>query len=79
MEQPGLSGRHRDRDGEISKKHGNTLVGSLRKIYGKRFAPGFGDEAKLTDVLEILDEQSLSVLVHDHEHGHLEGKIAAEP
>jgi hypothetical protein len=25
--------RHRNKDGEISRKHGNTLVGTLRKIY----------------------------------------------
>lgn len=25
MNQPGLDGRHRDKDGEIDKKHGNTL------------------------------------------------------
>jgi hypothetical protein len=26
--------RHRDKDGEISRKHGNTLIGTLRKHYG---------------------------------------------
>jgi hypothetical protein len=29
--QPGLDGRHRDADGEISKKHGNTLIMTLRE------------------------------------------------
>jgi hypothetical protein len=28
--------RHRDKNGEISRKHGNTLVGTLRKTYGPR-------------------------------------------
>jgi hypothetical protein len=32
--QPGLDGRHRDADGEISKKHGNTLISTLRAKYG---------------------------------------------
>jgi hypothetical protein len=32
--QPGLDGRHRDKDGEISKKHGNTLISTLRETYG---------------------------------------------
>ena len=32
MDQPGLHGRHRDRNGELSRKHGNTLVRTLRKI-----------------------------------------------
>ena len=40
MKEPGLDSRHRDKNGEISKKHGNTLVSSLRKIYGATFAAG---------------------------------------
>ncbi len=75
MEQPGLHQRHRDRNGEISRKHGNTLIGTLRKAYGPAFAEGFGDRDKLEDVLQTLDEKSLSQLVHDHEHGALEAKI----
>jgi hypothetical protein len=76
MQQPGLHGRHRDKNGEISRKHGNTLMRTLRKIYGAHFAPGCGDMEKLSDVLHKLDEPSLSALVHDHEGGHLENKIA---
>ena len=40
MEEPGLENPHRDKNGEISKKHGNTLVFTLRQIYGQGFAPG---------------------------------------
>ena len=76
MQQPGLHGRHRDKNGEISRKHGNTLVSTLRKIYGPSFAPGAAPHEKLSDVLAEVDEPSLSKLVHDHEHGHLERKIA---
>ena len=76
MQQPGLHGRHRDRNGEISRKHGNTLVHTLRRLYGAQFAPGCSETDKLSDVLHKLDEPSLSALVHDHEHGHLESKIA---
>ncbi|MBV9827695.1 MAG: hypothetical protein JO001_18845 [Alphaproteobacteria bacterium] len=76
MQQPGLHNRHRDKNGEISKKHGNTLVRTLRKIYGAHFAQGEPDTAKLSDVLQTIDAPSLSALVHDHEHGHLESKIA---
>jgi hypothetical protein len=43
----GLDGRHRDKNGEISRKHGNTLIGTLRKIYGTSFAAGQSDEASL--------------------------------
>jgi hypothetical protein len=71
----GLDGRHRDKSGEISRKHGNTLVGTLRKIYGPSFAVGKSDDAKLSDVLSDLHEQSLSQLVSDHGAGHLEDKV----
>lgn len=76
MQQPGLNDRHRNKDGEVSRKHGNTLVRTLRRIYGAQFAASEPETAKLSEVLEELDEPSLSALVHDHEHGHLESKIA---
>jgi hypothetical protein len=28
--------RHRDKSGEISRKHGNTLIRTLRKTYADR-------------------------------------------
>lgn len=77
MEQPGLNGRHRNRDGEISRKHGNTLVGTLRRIYGPSFAAGAQDHETLSEVLADMDEPSLTRLVHDHERGELHAKIAA--
>jgi hypothetical protein len=72
---PGLDNRHRDKNGAISKKHGNTLVGTLRKIYGSTFAAGQPATAKLSDVLEYLNETSLSQLVHDHGNGKLDHKL----
>ncbi len=75
MKEPGLDHRHRDKNGQISKKHGNTLVRTLRKIYGANFAPGFRDDAKLEDVLATLDDHSLSQLILDHQDNELEGKI----
>ena len=71
----GLDGRHRDKDGGISKKHGNTLVGTLRKIYGKGFAAGYPDATQLSEVLLQLNETSLSQLRRDHDTGHLGHKI----
>jgi hypothetical protein len=65
MKQPGLDGRHRDQDGEISRKHGNTLVSTLRQTYGKNFAPGIDGSVKLSSVLRQLDEPSLSQLARD--------------
>jgi hypothetical protein len=63
MKQPGLDHRHRDKNGEISKKHGNTLISTLRKEHGDNFAPGISGTAKLSEVLEKLDEPSLSKLI----------------
>ncbi|MGO9135332.1 MAG: hypothetical protein ACLP8A_14975 [Methylovirgula sp.] len=76
MKEPGLDHRHRDKDGEISRKHGNTHVGTLREHYGASFAPDFKDTDTLAHVLAKLDEPSLSKLVKDHEAGHLAGHIA---
>lgn len=71
MKQPGLDDRHRDKHGEISRKHGNTLIGTLRKTYGKNFAADASDDEKLSDVLHRLDEHSLSQLRRDHDAGRL--------
>jgi hypothetical protein len=72
---PRLDGRHRDKNGEISKNHGNTLVGTLRQIYGSNFAKGHGDKEKLSDVLSKLDENALSKLARDHREGILRQKV----
>jgi hypothetical protein len=40
---------HRDKNGEISRKHGYTLIRTLRKTYGPGFAGGCADDAKLSD------------------------------
>ena len=63
--QTGLDGRHRDKNGEIGKKHGNTLISTLRQTYGAGFAPGRSGDEKLSDVLHDLDEPSLTHLIHD--------------
>ena len=63
--------RHRDKNGQMSRKHGNTLIGTLRKHYGRDFAYGCADSDKLSDVLHKLDEPSLSKLVRDEEAGNL--------
>jgi hypothetical protein len=75
MEEPGLDQRHRDKNGEIARKHGDKLIATLRRIYGRGFAPGCGDHEKLSDVLRRMNEHSLSLLVHDHHRGELDGKI----
>ena len=64
--------RHRDKNGEMSRKHGNTLIRTLRKHYGKDLAVGCADDEMLSDVLHKVDEPSLSKLIRDHEAGKLE-------
>ena len=76
MSKAGLDNRHRNKDGEISGKHGNTLIRTLRKIYGQSFAAGYPETEKLREVLLRLNETSLSQLRRDPEIGHLEHKIA---
>jgi hypothetical protein len=71
-----LDNRHRNKDGEIRGKHGNTLIRTLRKVYGQSFAAGYPETEKLSEVLLKLNETSLSQLRRDHETGHLEHKIA---
>ncbi len=51
MSKPGLDHRHRNKDGQISGKHGNTLVRTLRKVYGQGFAAGYAETAKLSEVM----------------------------
>lgn len=67
-----INARHRDKNGEIGHKHGNTLVGTLRKTYGSSFALGRRDDEKLVDVLHKMDEHSLSGLLRDHQGGKLD-------
>jgi hypothetical protein len=62
-------------DNNNAAEHGNTLVGTLRKIYGAGFGSKFKDTDKLSDVLHKLDAASLSQLHKDHEGGHLDRKI----
>jgi hypothetical protein len=76
MSNAGLDNRHRNHDGEISHKHGNTTVHTLRKIYGQSFAAGHPETKTLSEVLLQLNETSLSQLRRDHETGHLKHKIA---
>ena len=48
MSKPGLDGRHRDKNGVISSKHGDILIRTLRKTYGKGFGADL-ETAKLSE------------------------------
>jgi len=60
----GLDGRHRDANGQISEKHGNTTVGKLRETYGQDFLSDWRSDAHLGTVREETGK-SLSQLVRD--------------
>lgn len=67
--------RCREKGGMISlflNGHGNTLLRTLREIYGKGFAARYPETAKLSEVTLQLNETSLSQLRRDYETDHLE-------
>lgn len=58
--QPGLDGRHRDVDGKIRAKNGNTRVDALRETYGETFAKGHRSDMKLETLLKRAGADSLT-------------------
>ena len=58
--QSGLDDRCRDADGEIRRKRGDTLVGTLREEYGPNFAPGVRSDMRLDTLLDQAGASSLS-------------------
>jgi hypothetical protein len=59
-ESSGLDGRRRNAEGEIDRKHGNTLVRTLREIYGHDFAADCRADMKLSTLLWENGVDSLS-------------------
>jgi hypothetical protein len=64
----GLHARHRDSNGRIEEKRGNTLIRTLRKEYGADFLRDWRSDAKLAAVREETD-MSLTELVRQHRRG----------
>jgi hypothetical protein len=62
---------YRGKDGELSREHGNTLIGTLRSLYGSDFAPCCSESDRLTDAPDQLDAASLTNLARDYEAGKL--------
>ena len=58
--QPGLDGRHRDEDGQIHQKMGNTRIDTLRETYGDEFAAGRRGDMKLENLLSETGAKSLT-------------------
>jgi hypothetical protein len=48
----GLDSRCQDLNGEIRRKRGDTLVGTLRDTYGETFAPGYRSDMELETLLQ---------------------------
>jgi len=71
--------QYRDKNGEMSRKYGNTLVRTLRNHYGDDFARGCAANEQLSDALHKLDELSLSRLVRDFESGTLDPLAGKRP
>jgi hypothetical protein len=59
----GLDDRHRDKDGTIERKRGDTLVRTLRDEYGPEFARGYRSDTKLRTVIRGEGVDSLSDLL----------------
>ena len=55
-----LDGRRRNADGEIDRKHGNTLVRTLRQMYGHDFAADCRADMKISTLLRENGVDSLS-------------------
>jgi hypothetical protein len=62
----GLDGRHRDKSGQIDRKHGNTEVKSLRKTYGEHFAAGRRGDMMLKTLLKETGSASLHEYLRKH-------------
>lgn len=62
----GLDGRYRDRDGSISRNHGNTKIETFRKKFGEQFAEGRRDDMLLKDLLAESGATSLDDYLKHH-------------
>jgi hypothetical protein len=65
MSKTGLDNRHRNRDGEISGKHGNTLVRTMGEIFVADVAPGEARRAPQLDVFNQVLRDRHSDLYYD--------------
>jgi hypothetical protein len=70
----GLDGRHRDSDGEIQHKRGDTRIGTLRKTYGPDFAAGYPGDLKLSALLKSTGSGSLRELIKHSRRGRILSK-----
>lgn len=62
----GLDGRHRDKDGRISAKHGNTKMKTLKEQYPE--FKHFRNDDTLSEVRDRYDADSLDDLLRKLRH-----------
>jgi hypothetical protein len=78
-----IDARHRDKNGEIGRKHGKTLIHIFRRHYGTTFAKGCGCREKLGNLLEGLDElpsaTSSATMKGENSNGFAKGSANVEP
>jgi hypothetical protein len=60
--EPGLNGRHRNQNGRLRAKHGNTHIDTLRETYGMDFAAGLPGNMHL-GILRAATGMSLSQML----------------
>jgi len=65
LEQASVDRHHRNKNGRIARKYGNSYIRTLRVRYGAGFAAGELADSKLIAVLRKLDEGSLQQLIED--------------
>jgi hypothetical protein len=75
---PGLDNRHRDSNGQIREKRGDTRIDSLRQIYGDSFARGIRGDAHLSTLLERTGSTSLSDYLKTTAQSSIEAKDPEE-
>jgi hypothetical protein len=71
------SARHRNKTGELGRKHGTTVIGTLRTQYDPHFAEDIAESETLNDAFHKRDGRSLTKLVSDFETGQLEDIVRA--
>jgi hypothetical protein len=65
--QPGLDDRHRDKNGDILRKMGNTRIRTLRKTYGDNFAKEWRSDKKLENLLDDTGAKSLTDFLKNYD------------
>jgi hypothetical protein len=65
----GLDQRCRDNDGEIRRKRGDRLVGTLRETYGPDFASGVRSDTRLDTLRERTGESLYQMVRNSRRNG----------